>query len=218
MEEEYRAQKVAAATVQTPTKESHVILGDGSVRDSGVSLSNGKPRHSADDDASTRGIQSPKDGQASAAGSVGSVSATNGNLNPNANAVPPIPVIKVSTESDREKEHEELEKQGVDLNGTHTISEHPSAEGSEAGDEHGQEITVGSEAGLALEKPVAAAANEEPEDAVGGRSSPRPGEKQLPPGDGFSFSNKRLCERWLDNLFMVLYEVSPGRSLERKVH
>lgn len=23
----------------------------------------------------------------------------------------------------------------------------------------------------------------------------------------FSFSNKRLCERWLDNLFMVLYEV-----------
>ncbi|KAH8831932.1 Chs5p-Arf1p-binding proteins-domain-containing protein [Flagelloscypha sp. PMI_526] len=24
--------------------------------------------------------------------------------------------------------------------------------------------------------------------------------------EGFSFSNKRLCERWLDNLFMVLYE------------
>jgi Chs5-Arf1p-binding protein BUD7/BCH1 len=24
--------------------------------------------------------------------------------------------------------------------------------------------------------------------------------------DAFSFSNKRLCERWLDNLFMVLYE------------
>jgi len=24
--------------------------------------------------------------------------------------------------------------------------------------------------------------------------------------DPFSFSNKRLCERWLDNLFMVLYE------------
>ena len=23
----------------------------------------------------------------------------------------------------------------------------------------------------------------------------------------FSFSNKKLCERWLDNLFMVLYEV-----------
>ena len=29
------------------------------------------------------------------------------------------------------------------------------------------------------------------------------------PSEPFSFSNKRLCERWLDNLFMVLYEVSP---------
>lgn len=29
----------------------------------------------------------------------------------------------------------------------------------------------------------------------------------VPPQD-YSFSNKRLCERWLDNLFMVLYEVS----------
>ncbi|KAL1759206.1 Chs5p-Arf1p-binding proteins-domain-containing protein [Schizophyllum commune] len=27
-----------------------------------------------------------------------------------------------------------------------------------------------------------------------------------PAQEGFSFSNKRLCERWLDNLFMVLYE------------
>lgn len=25
--------------------------------------------------------------------------------------------------------------------------------------------------------------------------------------DAFSFTNKRLCERWLDNLFMVSYEV-----------
>jgi hypothetical protein len=27
------------------------------------------------------------------------------------------------------------------------------------------------------------------------------------PAHDYSFSNKRLCERWLDNLFMVLYEV-----------
>lgn len=38
------------------------------------------------------------------------------------------------------------------------------------------------------------------------------GNKASAPGDGpsssssFSFTNKRLCERWLDNLFMVLYE------------
>jgi hypothetical protein len=40
------------------------------------------------------------------------------------------------------------------------------------------------------------------------RSETADGEEQKPnPQDAFSFSNKRLCERWLDNLFMVLYEV-----------
>jgi hypothetical protein len=32
--------------------------------------------------------------------------------------------------------------------------------------------------------------------------------------ESFSFSNKRLCERWLDNLFMVLYEVSGRHVLQ----
>ncbi|KAG6332268.1 hypothetical protein ID866_6817 [Astraeus odoratus] len=45
-----------------------------------------------------------------------------------------------------------------------------------------------------LEIPVAAAANED--------SDPPP----TTPQEAFSFTNKRLCERWLDNLFMVLYE------------
>lgn len=45
-----------------------------------------------------------------------------------------------------------------------------------------------------LERPGVAVMNEE-EDS-----------KNSPPQD-YSFSNKRLCERWLDNLFMVLYEV-----------
>ncbi|KAI6158079.1 Chs5p-Arf1p-binding proteins-domain-containing protein [Pisolithus tinctorius] len=45
-----------------------------------------------------------------------------------------------------------------------------------------------------VERPLTAAANEEAE------ASP------ATPQEGFSFTNKRLCERWLDNLFMVLYE------------
>jgi len=49
-----------------------------------------------------------------------------------------------------------------------------------------------------LEKPVQAAAGEVEQE--GGEQSP------LPAQEPFSFSNKRLCERWLDNLFMVLYE------------
>lgn len=49
-----------------------------------------------------------------------------------------------------------------------------------------------------LEKPVQAAAGEG--EQGNGENSP------LPAHEPFSFSNKRLCERWLDNLFMVLYE------------
>ncbi|PFH45883.1 hypothetical protein AMATHDRAFT_70984 [Amanita thiersii Skay4041] len=47
--------------------------------------------------------------------------------------------------------------------------------------------------GNTLEKPVQAAAGES-DSADANEAEP------------FSFSNKRLCERWLDNLFMVLYE------------
>ena len=46
------------------------------------------------------------------------------------------------------------------------------------------------------QKPELAAADPEKEDGEGTPSS----------SETFSFSNKRLCERWLDNLFMVLYE------------
>ena len=50
-----------------------------------------------------------------------------------------------------------------------------------------------------LEKPTQAAASDEQD----GEAPPATSPTQEP----YSFSNKRLCERWLDNLFMVLYEV-----------
>jgi len=46
-----------------------------------------------------------------------------------------------------------------------------------------------------LERPVQAAAGEETDAAQAANAEA-----------SFSFANKRLCERWLDNLFMVLYE------------
>jgi flagellar biosynthesis GTPase FlhF len=49
-----------------------------------------------------------------------------------------------------------------------------------------------------LEKPQQAA--EEPKDPNVAAAAPNVQDYS------FSFSNKRLCERWLDNLFMVLYE------------
>jgi len=88
-----------------------------------------------------------------------------------------IPRIRISTESGRDLDEEEKDVAGAD----------------EKKDEGKQN---GIHNGAALEKPVQAAAGEA-EDA----------DRDIPPAEPFSFSNKRLCERWLDNLFMVLYEV-----------
>lgn len=60
----------------------------------------------------------------------------------------------------------------------------------------------------ALERPVQAAAGDEEDDVAGDKDAKKAKEPASPlPQEPFSFSNKRLCERWLDNLFMVLYEV-----------
>jgi Chs5-Arf1p-binding protein BUD7/BCH1 len=89
-----------------------------------------------------------------------------------------IPTIRISTESDIERERD----QNVDFNGT--------------------EATVNGiqNVGDTVEKPVQAAAENGPE-------AGEPPSTPVATTDAFSFSNKRLCERWLDNLFMVLYEV-----------
>ena len=91
-----------------------------------------------------------------------------------------IPIIKVSSESDIERE-----LAAAAANGEEVVSK-------ENG-ENGHGVTS-----PALERPEVAAAvdQEAAETSSGGQ-------------DAFSFTNKRLCERWLDNLFMVLYEVRP---------
>ncbi|KAI8986678.1 chaps-domain-containing protein [Trametes punicea] len=78
---------------------------------------------------------------------------------------------------------------------TESAREKAAAEKAANGHEEAKENGIGEDAGNALEKPVQAAENSQ--DSEGGQ-----GASQEP----FSFSNKRLCERWLDNLFMVLYE------------
>ncbi|KAI0341382.1 chaps-domain-containing protein [Trametopsis cervina] len=90
-----------------------------------------------------------------------------------------IPTIRISTESQRE------------------AKEQADAESTQNG-VHEEEESVPQVAGSSLEKPVQAAAGDGTEDT----NRPTPS----PQHEAFSFSNKRLCERWLDNLFMVLYE------------
>lgn len=113
----------------------------------------------------------------------------------------------MSSESDREREHEERSKSE---DGDESSGDDDDSSVREE-DAEGQEITFGA-AGDALEKPTAAAAHADDDGADGnnGTRSPRP--EKMMQQDGFSFSNKRLCERWLDNLFMVLYEVSRRES------
>ncbi|POY75682.1 hypothetical protein BMF94_1305 [Rhodotorula taiwanensis] len=88
----------------------------------------------------------------------------------------PIPTIKVSTESDGEREREELKRF--------------------------EESEAGRKAREMVGKPDLAkqASDEEGEQAVNGDAESKADEATS------AIQNKRLCERWLDNLFMVLYE------------
>jgi hypothetical protein len=96
-------------------------------------------------------------------------------------SVPSIPTIRISTESDREKD----------------VDEEPDGEPNGEADAAAENMTAAAET---LGKPEQAATQEEGDDAAGETAT-------LNGGEAFSFTNKRLCERWLDNLFMVLYEV-----------
>ncbi|GAA5876442.1 hypothetical protein JCM16303_003534 [Sporobolomyces ruberrimus] len=96
-----------------------------------------------------------------------------------ADSGPGIPTIKVSTESDGEREREELKK-------------------FEASEE-------GRKAREVIEKPGQAAkeGEEDDEEKDENETAPPAAAKEV---SGNGLENKRLCERWLDNLFMVLYE------------
>ena len=100
----------------------------------------------------------------------------------------PIPMIRVSSESGREEREsvDQVEQEEDDISRGPT----PPVKVDPDSGENGVAKSM-------LEKPVQAAA---------GEAEPKEGETATA-AEAFSFSNKRLCERWLDNLFMVLYEV-----------
>jgi hypothetical protein len=156
---------------------------------------NGTGGGAEDDDASTRGLHSARssaglvaDDAADGAGDSGTLAETEETaVEPDASGDPDaLPTIRISTESARE------EKAAV-----------AAAREQEQEQEKRQNSLNDKAREAGLQQPVQAAQDDR-EDA----------EKDAPNGNGalpepFSFSNKRLCERWLDNLFMVLYEVRP---------
>ncbi|WVR09529.1 hypothetical protein IAU60_006597 [Kwoniella sp. DSM 27419] len=91
-----------------------------------------------------------------------------------------IPTIRISTESARTP------------NGAH--GRVPSQSGGPDSVQHMEPV---------LEKPEIAQASEDPSSPLGIKGEiEEQGEEDAPS----AFANKRLCERWLDNLFLVLYE------------
>ncbi|TFY70755.1 hypothetical protein EVG20_g2256 [Dentipellis fragilis] len=184
MEEEYRMQK-AQTDIHT------VVNGDGEgpevvIHEDGTVVPAGRlaSGDDLDDNASTRGIVSPESRHGSAKGSTSNAD-LKGEVEEQPNG---IPTIRISTESNREKAKAEEEQTNGDakVNGVHA-------------------------AGAALQQPVQAAAGEaeqENSDSTGNAGQGSGSANAAPSQEPFSFSNKRLCERWLDNLFMVLYEAS----------
>jgi len=211
MEEEYRMHRAADPVPESPLTSA--VNGGGSAGAHGV-------EHGADDDAegfgplaiatddegseaaSIKGDDSaaragPADAAAAAASSGVPTIAVNGQTEDGrdldeeerARSTSPagIPTIKVSTESDGERERDELRR----------------FEESEAGRRARDEVA---QPGAAK---VPAAVAEDKEDGAGEDGSVK-GEAVAGKEDkdgAAGFQNKRLCERWLDNLFMVLYEV-----------
>jgi len=200
MEEEYRMQKAQgephAHGRQDSASSQHVIHEDGSVLPSKrpsasltttlVTDANG----GADDDASVRAVkESPthKSRQASL-------------------AVSDIPTIRISTESDGDREREVAAREARNQADRREESqEEEEEEGEEEGSEESEDEDPTKVNGTSpvvhdtLEKPIQAAAD----NPSGTEDTPT---ASATTSDSFSFSNKRLCERWLDNLFMVLYE------------
>ncbi|EIN08929.1 chaps family protein [Punctularia strigosozonata HHB-11173 SS5] len=189
MEEEYRMQKAASDIHQharTASKdadaESTVVGHDGSLApDAAQGKGKGKGKadpNGDDDDASTRGVVSP------------AVSASDADVE---DLQAGIPTIRISSESDRTHRLErEREKEKEKEEAEEKAKAHAQAEAEANG--------VNGAGGL--ERPVQAAAGTGEAGDEDALKSPNPGAGQ----EAFSFSNKRLCERWLDNLFMVLYE------------
>ena len=214
MEEEYRMQKTQSDIQQVLSATSANGF-SGSVHDSDIGTTvihedGTVVRPSTDDQVSTRGIISPSPTMQPV-----SIEDVNGNDNDNGPASA-VPTIRISTESSRENDGEEeengQEKSSYEENEDKDDTESKNTVDRKKEKGKGKEVYVDDDQKTSangavqqngvqkhnIERPVQAAGEG---DQNVNEASPAPAQ------EAFSFSNKRLCERWLDNLFMVLYEV-----------
>ncbi|KAH7924382.1 chaps-domain-containing protein [Leucogyrophana mollusca] len=189
MEEEYRMQKahvdIHGAAVKNGSPSESGSDGDAAnavIHEDGTVVE--RVRQSVASDGSTLAADGDADDDASTRGvhspqdSKMSASESKPDVSNSLSAEDSIPIIRVSSESDTERELAEQ-------------SSRTTTNGNGDAKEGAADVTSPT-----LEKPAQAAAGEKEPD------TPSPNASQEP----YSFTNKRLCERWLDNLFMVLYE------------
>ena len=186
-------------------------------------------RSSMDDQASTRGIMAPSP-------TLQPVSSAdpNGDNEP----VSAVPTIRISTESSRgndvkeeenghkksidydksgDEEEEAEEKDELEEGETEASVDRKKEKGKakevyvDDGQEKGQDIP--NENGAVQKNGIQKHDLERPVQAAGEGGQNVNEASPAPAQEPFSFSNKRLCERWLDNLFMVLYEVGCSHFL-----
>lgn len=164
------------------------------------------PQTDAQDEASTRAIRSPGVTQ-SREESSGRTGYGDAQLEVSKS---PIPTIRISTESDHEREKAASQAANGKVHPPSTIQEE--SEGAGQGEAE-PEVPI-SLAQTPEPAHTAAEAFPEPQHAANGEAKGKQKvtlkleEDEAAEESELSFSNKRLCERWLDNLFMVLYEVS----------
>lgn len=181
MEEEYRMQKTGGPEPNGVDPDTPAING---------------PEGEDDDNASTKGLHSARP-SVNADQTHPAIADLKDQEDRGRMSVPqsPIPTIKVSSESDGERER--LVAAGV-------LSEKLQAEAESAEQNSIAEEGDGAEPltsdlqrdAAGVEKPANAAADEDtPASATSNAHAHS--------AANLSFSNKRLCERWLDNLFMV---------------
>ena len=192
MEEEYRMQKtqndiqqvLSATATNGFTHPGSLDIGTAVIHEDGTVV-----RPSIDDKVSTRGIKST-----TPTISPVSTADVNGNDNGPASAVP---TIRISTDSSQESDSKEEEKYGQE---EEEFANHDEDDTEETESELKDTVDRKKDKGKAKEV-------ERPEKAAGEGEQNVNEASPAPAQEPFSFSNKRLCERWLDNLFMVLYEV-----------
>lgn len=185
MEEEYRMQKAHDPSSPTVDSESTMINGNGN----GI-IGGGETRIENVEEEEKEGfgplsLEGDDDEDADDNASTKAIPKVvkSASSSPSStSSSPTIPTIKVSTDSDGERERRAV----ADYESSNTSGMAAEVPG--------------------LEKPKVAVQGEEDQGAP--KLEELSESSNSASGPSGSFSNKRLCERWLDNLFMVLYEVS----------